>query len=51
MIEEVNEPVWIVLGDESNPHGLWRSIEHMRKNELSKIMCKAKLLNFLKLKK
>lgn len=32
----------MLLGDESLPFGLWRSIEHMRKGEKALIMIKPK---------
>ena len=30
----------LTLGDERIPHGLWKSIEHMRKGERARIMIK-----------
>ena len=36
------DPMYVELGDDSVPHGLWRAIEHMRKGEKSLVMIKPK---------
>ena len=36
------QPIQFTLGDDRLPHGLWKSIEHMRKGEKARIMCKPK---------
>ena len=35
-----DEPVQLILGDPTIPHGLWKAIEHMRRGEKSLIMIK-----------
>ena len=35
-------PIQLTLGDDRLPYGLWKSIEHMRKGELAKVMIKPK---------
>jgi len=37
-----HKPIQLTLGDDRLPYGLWKSIEHMRKGELSQIMVKPK---------
>ena len=42
MSEKPQEPIKLTIGDERLPHGLWRSLEHMRKGERARIMIKPK---------
>lgn len=39
-VDHVEKPIKLTLGDDRLPYGLWKSIEHMRKNEKSRIMIK-----------
>lgn len=41
-VDHKDEPIQLTLGDDRLPIGLWRSIEHMRKGEKSRIMIKPK---------
>ena len=41
-VDHMATPIQLTLGDDRLPFGLWKSIEHMRKGELSRIMIKPK---------
>ena len=42
VFDRQEEPIQIAIGGTSIPYGLWKSIEHMRKGEKSKVMIKPK---------
>ena len=39
-VDHEEKPIKLTLGDDRLPYGLWKSIEHMRKGEKSRIMIK-----------
>lgn len=41
-VDHEETPIKLTLGDDRLPIGLWKSIEHMRKGEKSRIMIKPK---------
>ena len=41
-LDHTDKPIQITLGDSRLPYGLWKSIEHMRKGEKSRVMIKPK---------
>ena len=41
-VDHTDKPINLTLGDDRLPYGLWKSMEHMRKGEKSRIMIKPK---------